>query len=280
MEFDEMLNDFEFLFDTREDVREDLRLVEKNVSTLENRKIYAEVALKYIRNSISKMAPITLLTNLGLLSIGESLGLINYPRRINQFELDFVMALVLKFGVVQMNYSMTCGEAEIDRILKAVTIYIFCLDHQLLSKSLEAHRINSYYRISRIVGFDESKLNIIERFCSEYDKHTSDEKIKLEKVIKFIRAFDRALSKRLEAISGHVIYLEDQYKFFRFSLTDIQTICDEEKIDYSKTVYAIMQFSVRIGDLKNKDVEEIYLYNPINDKFVIFIEPGFFLYPI
>lgn len=279
MEFDKMLKDFEFLFDDKEDVHEDLMSVEKNISILENKKIYAEIALKYIRNCIKEMAPITLLTNLGLLSIGESLGLINYPRRINQFEMDFVMALVLKFGVMQMNYSMACGEREIDRLLKAVTIYIFCLDHQLISKSLDAHRINSYYRTSRIVGFDESKLNIIERFCREYDKHTSDEKIKLEKVIRFIRAFDRIMVKRLETISGHVIYLEDQYKFFQFSPIDIQIICNEEKLDYLKTIQVLMQFSVRIGDLKNKDVQEIYLYNPINDKFVLAIEQGFFFVP-
>lgn len=45
--------------------------------------------------------------------------------RINQFEIDFMMALVLKYGVMKMNYNMMCGELEIERLLKAISIYIF-----------------------------------------------------------------------------------------------------------------------------------------------------------
>ena len=87
-----MFKKFEFLFEEGNDVRKDLTLVEENVDIQTERGKYAEMALRYIEENVSQMAPITLLTNLGLLSLGESLKLINYPRRINQFEIDFMMA--------------------------------------------------------------------------------------------------------------------------------------------------------------------------------------------
>lgn len=88
MDFQEMFERFEFLFEDSNDVRRDLILVKENLVIQTERGKYAELALKYIKENISQMPPITLLTNLGLLSLGESLKLINYPRRINQFEID------------------------------------------------------------------------------------------------------------------------------------------------------------------------------------------------
>lgn len=279
MEFEEMLKRFEFLFEVSNDVKRDVILAEENIDIQAERTKYVEIALKHIKENISKMAPITLLTNLGLLSIGESLKLIRYPRKINQFEIDFMMALVLKYGVMKMNYNQVCGEVEIERLLKAISIYIFCLEHKLHTNSMDAHKINSFYRTSRITGFDDERMNIIKEFCNEYDKKTSDGKIKLEKVIEFILAIDKLLAKRLEAISGQVLYLEEQYKFFMFMPSDIQEICGESGFDYSKVISVISYFCCRIGDLRANEVEEIYLDNPINEKFVILVEPGIFFVP-
>lgn len=196
MEFEKMLKRFEFLFEASNDVKRDILVAEENVDIKEEKEKYVEIALKYIEGNISKMAPITLLTNLGLLSIGESLKLIRYPRRINQFEIDFTMALVLKYGVMKMNYNMVCGELEIERLLKAISIYTFCLEHKLHKNSMDARKINTYYRTSRIIGFDDEKMNIIKEFCGEYDKKTGDEKIKLAKVIQFILAIDKLLANK------------------------------------------------------------------------------------
>ena len=229
-----MFKKFEFLFEEGNDVRKDLTLVEENVDIQTERGKYAEMALRYIEENVSQMAPITLLTNLGLLSLGESLKLINYPRRINQFEIDFMMALVLKYGVMKLNYNMACGEVEIERLLRAISIYIFCYEHKLHKNSMAAYKINTYYRTSRINGFDEEKLNIIKEFCDEYDKKTSVGKIKLASVIQFILAIEKKLVKRLESISGRMFYMEEQYNFFMFQPGDIKEICDNNGFDYSK----------------------------------------------
>ena len=106
MEFETILKKFEFLFEDSNDVERDFLLVEGNLDIQEEKEKYVQITLKYLEDNICKMPPITLLTNLGLFSIGESLDLITYPRRINQFELDFMMALVLKYGVMKMGYDM------------------------------------------------------------------------------------------------------------------------------------------------------------------------------
>lgn len=279
MDFQEMFKRFEFLFEDSNDVRRDLILVEENLDIQTKRGKYAELALKYIEENISQMPPITLLTNLGLLSLGESLKLINYPRRINQFEIDYMMALVLKYGVMKMNYNMTCGVAEIEYLLRAISIYIFCYEHRLHKDSMAADKINSYYRINRISGFDEEKLNVIKEFCDEYDKRTCVDKIKLSKVIQFILAIEKKLAIRLEAISGHAFYMEEQYGFFMFHPNDIKEICDENGLDYLRVIRVINIFCCRVGDLKAYEVEEMYLHNPINDKPIILLEPGILFLP-
>lgn len=279
MDFQEMFKRFEFLFEDGNDVGKDLFLVEENLDIQNEKEKYAELALGYIEENVSQMAPITLLTNLGLLSLGESLKLINYPRRINQFEIDFMMALVLKYCVMKMNYNKTCGVVEIEQLLRAISIYIFCYEHKLHKGNVVAHRINSYYRTSRINGFDEEKLNIIKEFCNEYDKKTSEEKIKLSKVIQFILAVGKRLEKRLEGISGRAFYMEEQYEFFMFHPDDIKEICDENGFDYLKVISVISIFCYRVGALKANEVEEIYLHNPINDKPIILLEPGIFFLP-
>ena len=162
---------------------------------------------------------------------------------------------------------------------KSNLIYIFCYEHKLHKDNVVAHRINSYYRTSRINGFDEEKLNIIKEFCNEYDKKTSDEKIKLSKVIQFILAVGKRLDKRLEGISGRAFYMEEQYEFFMFYPDDIKEICDENGFDYLKVISVISNFCYRVGALKANEVEEIYLHNPINDKPIILLEPGIFFLP-
>lgn len=274
-----MFKKFEFLFEEGNDVRKDLTLVEENVDIQTERGKYAEMALRYIEENVSQMAPITLLTNLGLLSLGESLKLINYPRRINQFEIDFMMALVLKYGVMKLNYNMACGEVEIERLLRAISIYIFCYEHKLHKNSMAAYKINTYYRTSRINGFDEEKLNIIKEFCDEYDKKTGVGKIKLASVIQFILAIEKKLVKRLESISGRMFYMEEQYNFFMFQPGDIKEICDNNGFDYSKVISVISIFCYRVGALRANKVEEIYLQNPINDKPIILLEPGILFLP-
>ncbi len=279
MEYETMFERFDFLFDDNDDIAKDMEQVEENIDIHGEKEKYVELALKYLEENISKMAPITLLTNLGLISLGESLELIRYPRRIQQFELDFMMALVIKYSIMKGNYSMDCDVDKVDRLLKAIRIYIFCLDHELHRNSSEAHRINTHYRIGRIMGFDNRKASIISEFCEEYDNGLGEDKIKLSKVMQFIVAINKIIKMRLEVISGHVIYLEEQYKFYMFTLSDIREICRENELDYYKVVNLISKFCCRIGDLRTYKIEEIYLDNPINDKFVILVEPGFFFLP-
>ena len=279
MEFEKMLERFSFLFEDNNDIKRDVLLAKKNVDIHEKKKEYAEIALKYIEENINKMAPITLLTNLGLISIAESSKLIKYPRRINQFEIDFMMALVLKYGVMKIGYSMKCGMDDIERLLKAISIYLFCLEHELHKGNTDAYKINTYYRTNRIVGFDDEKVNIIKEFCSEYDKKINDGKIKLSKVIQFILSINKLLAKRLEIISDHVIYLEKQYKFFMFTPEDIKEICEEEKLECLKVISLIIKFCCKVGDLREYKIEEIYLDNPINDKFIISVEKGILFLP-
>lgn len=75
MDYDEMFKKFEFLFEENNDVKEDIVIVKKNSNIVIEREKYAEIALKYIVENISQMAPITLLTNLGLYSLAQSLKL-------------------------------------------------------------------------------------------------------------------------------------------------------------------------------------------------------------
>jgi len=65
MYFQEMFKRFEFLFEDGNDVRKDLFLVEENLDIQNEKEKYAELALRYIEENVSQMAPITLLTNLG-----------------------------------------------------------------------------------------------------------------------------------------------------------------------------------------------------------------------
>lgn len=68
MDFQEMFKRFEFLFEDGNDVEKDLFLVEENIDIQNEKEKYAELSLRYIEENVSQMAPITLLTNLGLLS--------------------------------------------------------------------------------------------------------------------------------------------------------------------------------------------------------------------
>ena len=267
------------MYEDSDDIAKDKELVEKNIDIHEEKEKYAELALEYLEENISEMAPITLLTNLGLLSLGESLGLIRYPRKILQFELDFMLALVIKYSHMKVNYSMDCAPDKIEKLLKAIRIYVFCMEHELHKNSMEAYRINAHYRTGRIMGFDDRKGDIISEFCDMYDTGLEEDKIKMTKVMQFIIAINKLIQERLECISGRAIYLEEQYKFYMFSESDIKEICREIETDYYKTVMIISKFCCRIGDLRTYKVEEIFLDNPINDKFVIMVEPGVFFLP-
>lgn len=64
MEFEKMLKRFEFLFESSNDVKRDILSAEENADIKEEKEKYVKIALKYIEKNVSKMAPITLLTNL------------------------------------------------------------------------------------------------------------------------------------------------------------------------------------------------------------------------
>ena len=66
MDFQEMFKRFDFLFEDGNDVRKDLFLVEENLDIQNEKEKYAELALRYIEENVSQMAPITLLTNFGI----------------------------------------------------------------------------------------------------------------------------------------------------------------------------------------------------------------------
>lgn len=279
MDFKDVLCKFEFLFTDENNIEKDMELVKQNIHIHSERQKYADISAQYLERSICEMAPITLLTNLGLISLGESLGLIKNERRINQFEIDFLMALVLKNCKMKSSYSRECGQEEINILLKAINIYLFCTDHDLHKNSMDAHIINNRYRANRIVGFDKEKLDIISEFFQKYDQTTGSNKVKMSSVIKYMTLLWDLISKRLETISGRVIYLEQQYKFFIFTPEDIKEICDKNFWDYSKVISTMFKFSCQIGDLKTIKLEEIYLDNPIYKKFIIIINPGLFFIP-
>lgn len=279
MKFEDILKQFDFLFDDENDVRKDLTSVENNINILKERQEYAETCLQYLEANIGSMAPITLLTNLGLLSLGESLDLITNERHIDQYEIDFMMALVLKYGTVKSSYSKDCGLNNINKLLKAIVIYIICTEHKLHENNINAFVLNTRYRTNRIVGFDNEKLDTINEFCNKYDKTTDKGKIKLSKTMRFILAINKLIAKRLEIISGQAIYLEQRYKFFVFTPEDIKKICDENQLNYIKVIEVMQYFCCRIGELKNTEMDEIYLDNPIFKRFIIFIEPGLFFIP-
>ena len=73
--------------------------------------------------------------------------------------------------------------------------------------------------------------------------------------------------------------MDEQYKFFMFLPDAIKEICDENGFNYSKVIRLISIFCCRVGSLKTNNIEEIYLHNPINDKFVILLEPGILFLP-
>lgn len=279
MDFKDVLYKFEFLFTDENNIEKDMELTKQNVHLCSDRQKYTDLSAQYLERTISEMAPITLLTNLGLISIGESLGLVINERRINQFEIDFLMALVIKNCKMKLSYNLECGQEEINILLKAINIYLFCTDHDLHKNSMDALVINNRYRINRIVGFDEEKLDIINEFFRKYDKTTDVNKIKITSVIKYITLLWDLIGKRLEIISGRVIYLEQQYKFFIFTPEDIKEICDKNFLDYSKVISTMYHFSCQIGDLRNIELEELYLDNPIYKKFIILIKPGLFFIP-
>ncbi len=73
--------------------------------------------------------------------------------------------------------------------------------------------------------------------------------------------------------------MDEQYKFFMFLPDAIKEICDENGFNYSKVIRLISIFCCRVGSLKTNNIEEIYLHNPINDKFVILLQPGILFLP-
>lgn len=106
MDFKDVLYEFEFLFTDENNIEKDMELTKQNVHLCSDRQKYADISAQYLERTISEMAPITLLTNLGLISIGESLGLIINERWINQFEIDFLMALVIKNCKMKLSYNL------------------------------------------------------------------------------------------------------------------------------------------------------------------------------
>lgn len=278
MKFSDVLEKFDFLF-KEEGIVNDIDLVTSNIEVMNKKEEYSKICLEYLENEIGEMAPVTLLTNLGLISIGESLNIMKYSHHINQFENDFMEALVLKYGKMKMQYKKSSTPQNILLLLKAIMIYQFCVEHELHRNSLEAYVINSRYRINRLEGFDNEKLSIIKEFCKEYDKTTMAESIKLENVIIFLEQIEKVIEERLEKISGRIIYLEEQYNFFVFTEIDIKNICAENLLDYYKVIKVIDNFVCYIGEFRNIDVKEMYLDNPVYKKFIIKLGEDIFFVP-
>lgn len=279
-DINEFIQYYDFLYSKDNNISKDYDSIKDKKHLANLRVEHSKLAESYLIEYISKMDPITFLTNIGLLSIGESLNLINYELRIQQYQIDFAMGLVLKYGIITIpSLYIPSGVDEVSKILKLISIYNFTTTHELHEKNLTADRISSYYRNCRLIGFGNQKLSIINELFNKYDEKTKSNNIKISKVINFLFEVDKIIVARLEAISGHIASIEEQYKFFMFFPDDIKQICYKLNIDYYKTIDMIMHFCIKIGDFKNVDVKEIYLNNPVHNKFIILGEPGYLFFP-
>lgn len=266
MTFDEVVEKFLFLFEEG-GAEQDCDLVNKHLDTVTMREESASICLDYLKENIPRMAPVTLLTNVGLLYIGKKNDAINYEYPITQFEFDYLTALVLKYGEMRYVNNANSGPQEIEMLLKAIRIYIFCVEHELHKEDLNAFTINTWYRTGRIEGFDRDKLALIELFCKNFDTATRGSE--LVNAISLLQMYDKAIGNRLNQISGKEICLEQQYNFFMFSEADIRKICWNNNIDYRKIMNIINLFVCEVGDFKEVAEEQIYLKNPITSKFII-----------
>lgn len=274
----DVIKKFEFIF-VEEGITKDLEVTKNNLETLESKAIYKNICLEYLKKQISKMEPITLLTNLGILFVGESTGSIEYGYHIQQFELDFMQALAVKYCKMKMFYNKTSNPQDIEQLLKVIRIYQMCIEHELHRDNHAAYILNSKYRITRMEGFDERKTEMIKQFCVFYDNRVKSSKIKLCKVLKFVEIIVGELNKKFDDLTGHVINLAEQYDFFVFSKEKIKKICVSEGFNYNKVIKIIEFFSCYIGDFSSIDEEEIYLNNPSYKKFVIKLDAENFFVP-
>lgn len=279
MTVNEFIELYDFLLNEKEvKTQDDLNDIENYCSLNYSREEHAKLAEGYIIELIEKMAPITLLTNLGLISLGESLGLINFEMRIQQFQLDFIMALVLKYGKMKKSYQKTSNYDEILLILKLSSIYNFVFEHSLHNNNLHAKNINSYYRM-RKTEFTPEKLKMIKMLFIKYDSKINSSQIKMEKVIELILAYDKLISKRLSYLSGQVIDLNKQYRFFMVSADELVKFSKEQNVDLSLIYEVISYFTCKVGDFREIAIEELCLNNPINEKFVLALNQGVYFIP-
>lgn|GEM_PF-6243310 len=281
--YEEMFKAFLFLFDDSEDIKENKYKVKKNLEVFKERDKYANLSLKYLEENISQMSPINLLTTVELLSIGESLHYIKY-KRIHQFEKDFLMALVLKYGEIKQKYRKREDPDTIEKLLNAIRIYLICFQHNIHSLKLNqtkqkmtALTINSRYRTCQIVGFDDNKFELIKEFCSEYDKQ-KNRPVSLTNVVNFLLAIHNIIKNRIDKSAGERC-LEKQYYIFMFTSQDINEICHEKGYDFSKTISIINKFCCNFETLKSNDVSEMYLYNPVNENFIIKLNQDTYFLP-
>lgn len=276
MKFDEVMEKFSYLFE-EDGIEQDYESANKFLDFIDVREEIAQICLKYLKENVSRMAPITLLTNAELLFIGKANKMIVYEYPVTQFELDFLMALVVKYGEMRPGNYIGSDPQEIENLLKAIRIYFTCLEHRLHKDKPDAFSINLWYRTTRIEGFDKEKLSVITEFCEKFNTESGGSET--VNVIKLLHMYDRGIANRLKQLAGGLVCLEEQYDFFVFSKEDIKRACLDKNLIFDNVIRILDMFSCKVGDFEDIDESEIYLKNPITNKFIIRIAEGLFFIP-
>ena len=263
---DTFLSEFEFLWQ-KQDLYETIESSEKAKWTREDFDRYARECEKYFDIYLKNTNIIVLLSRAGLLSVAESNGRIDY-RHIDQFELDYLMAIALKRGNIS-NGCRIIDNAFIDKILKLIRVY-FCVEfHDLYDNNVEAEMISARYRLNKMFGWKE-KHALLRELCIFYQEKYTRLTIKPLNIINFYEGVEDVLKERINDLVkeefSNVISITHSYML---GADDIQRICREKGLDYALTKDIIDLFICEQKDLQDSSYEELYLFNPLNKRFII-----------
>lgn len=269
---DKFISDFEWIFYSNQNLEKDMENVKKHQQLLEDREKLVEKTEEYLNELLDDVPPITLLSSIEMLYIGQNMNLIDYDICIHQFQVEFIHALILKYGEMKMDYSGVCDEKKIKNILKLSSIYHFLEKHNLHANSLEAAEINMYYRILRFKGFSDRKISIIKELFERYDKEIKNyNNISMICLLNMFISIHNVIKERCEALEGQRVDVNNVHDIFIFSIEEFKRFYGND-ISNDKLEEILNLFIINVGDLQDKQVEEIYLYNPVIEKFIIRLE--------
>ena len=275
----DLIDIFQFVYDDYENINQIQKSIEDNLDLIKDKdKICIEIEF-YFKNLLENIAPITLLSHIAMADIGVKMKIMQYHIYIYQFQIDFLHALVLKYCKLETYYSQPCDKDNIDNILKLIAIYMMMKDHDLHKENFDSKILHTHFKILRFSGMCTDKYEMIKELFCYYDKRIASHNLILTS--KIMHMFDSIIcevEKRIYNLSTNIIDLNNVHNLFIFKVDDFIDFYGTN-IERYKMVNILDLFTLDFLSLKESELNEIYLYNPITEKFLIKIDDERYFLP-